>query len=114
MSELEELAQSPDIVTNCCHSLAQDTSTEFREQAQEIARRAELERPINRAPSTIAASAVYLVGLDRYPRFSQDEIAAAIDVSPAAIRNCYRELAAGEDITLGRTTVRSPTEEVER
>jgi len=114
MSELEDLAQTPDIVTKCCHALSRSTTTEFREQAQGIARRAELEQPINRAPSTIAAAAVYLTGLQRDTRFSQQAIADAIDVSTVALRNCYPELADAESIDLSRGVGHPPTEEVDQ
>jgi len=110
MSELQDLAQTPDIVTDCCHALSGDTTDAFRDQAQTLARRAELDHPINRAPSTIAAAAVYLTALQRETRFSQQAIADTIDVSTVALRNCYPELAAAESIDLDRGIGQHPTE----
>ncbi len=113
MTELEDLAQTPPLVTHYCDNLPRETSDAFQNQAKRCALRAELDHPINRAPSTVAAAAVYLTGLQRDTRFSQAEIASAADVSTVALRNCYTELAAAEEIGLSRGVGQPPTEEVD-
>lgn len=110
MTNLEDLARTPDLVTDCCAELNRDIPDAFRTQAIEYARRAELEHPINRAPSTMAAAAIYLTGLNRDTRISQEPIADAIGVSEVALRNCYPEIADAEDITLSRAVDHSATE----
>jgi len=112
MTDLEDLAQTPDLVTECCMELPQPIDDEFHHQATTIARRAELEHPINRAPSTMAAAAIYLTGLTRSPRLSQQVIADILDVSAVAIRNCYPKLATAEDITIYRGRGQRPIGEV--
>lgn len=114
MTDLADLARTPERITECCDALDRELDESFREQARSIARRAELKHPINRAPSTITAAAIYLTGLVRLEQFSQQEIATAAGVSAVALRNCYPELATAEDITLCRGIGQAPTQEVER
>jgi len=77
------------------------TSDEFQEHAEGYARRAELEHPINRAPSTIAAAAIYLAGLLVNEKVTQREVSAASDVSEHAISQCYQELTDCEGLSTG-------------
>jgi transcription initiation factor TFIIIB Brf1 subunit/transcription initiation factor TFIIB len=71
-----------------------------RERASEIAERCDLQHPINRAPSTIAASAVYVIALAENEPRTQMEVSEAADVSRVAIRNGYQEIREYETIPL--------------
>ncbi|ELZ23512.1 hypothetical protein C475_14603 [Halosimplex carlsbadense 2-9-1] len=68
-------------------------SDDVRETATEFAKRADYEHPINRAPSTIAASVVYYVALLKNEERSQKAVGYTADVSEVAIRECYQEIA---------------------
>lgn len=112
MTDLEDLARTPDLVASTVDALG--LSEGFETRAAAMAKRAELEHPVNRAPSTLAAGAVYLVGLLEGPRFSQHEVADAAEVSAVAVRNCYPDIAAAEGIELVRKRGSPPTQEADR
>lgn len=96
--------RTPALVNKTCDGLPRRVSTQFRARAARMARRAEMRHPINKAPSTVAASAVYLTTLlEPDHGYTQDEVADAADVSAVAIRNCYAEIAEAEGITLSRS-----------
>lgn len=86
------VAKSPNLVTEHLDAHPEWVSDEVEATARALARRAELEHPINRAPSTVAAAAIYLVGLLGNEKLTQREVSDASGVSAAAIREGYIEL----------------------
>lgn len=87
------------------------TSDQFQEHAEGYARRAELEHPINRAPSTIAAAAIYLAGLLVNEKVTQKEVTAASGVCDAAIRGCYQEMLVHEGFETPDTPETTPPQQ---
>ena len=85
-------SQAAPLVTQYLDEYDDWTSTEFEETARHYARRAELEHPINRAPSTVAAAAIYLAGLLVNEKLTQEEVTTATGVSDVSIRECYYEM----------------------
>ncbi|MFW5968839.1 MAG: hypothetical protein ACOCV2_15040 [Persicimonas sp.] len=106
MTTLRELARTPALVDEIATTLP--ISAASHQQARRYATRAEIEHPINRAPSTIAASAVYLVNLLNNDRYSQGEVATAADVSTVAIRECYPEIGRAEGYTVRQNSGTNP------
>jgi len=68
------------------------TSDEYEAEAVRLARTAELDAPINRAPSSIAAGAVYAAGLLVNEKRTQAEVLAVCDVSEPTLRAAYTEI----------------------
>ncbi len=112
MTDIEDLARAPALVIQVVDELPRELDESFIDRATALAKRAEIEHPINKAPSTIAGAAVYLTGLLEEERFTQREVADAADVSPVAIRNCYPEIATYEEITIARRKGAAPETEV--
>lgn len=77
------------------HDLARSLglSNEVVEQAVAYATRAYAEHPINRAPSSIAAGAVYWAALLENEKRTQRAVADAADTTEVSIRATYREIA---------------------
>jgi len=71
---------------------ALDLSNEVREKAHDLADQADYEWPVNRAPSVVAAGAVYAAALLCNEKRTQETVADAADVSTVAIRDAYQEL----------------------
>jgi len=78
-------------------------SEELIEKAEEYAKRADYEHPINRSPKAVAAGSIYLASMLVNEPMTQTEIKEHCDVSTVAIRESYREIAEYEDIQLRRT-----------
>ena len=72
------------------------TSDQFEAKAKDFARNADLNEPINRAPSSIAAGAIYAAGLVVNEKRTQPEVAEACDVSAATIRKAYVDILEAE------------------
>ena len=78
-------------VEEICSNLG--LSEEATETAEEFARRADMEHPINRSGRVVAASAVYCAALLVNEKRTQAEVGAAADgVSAVAIRGAYTEI----------------------
>ncbi|NHX37843.1 MULTISPECIES: transcription initiation factor IIB family protein [Halolamina] len=102
MTSIEDLIRAPGLVVEIIDELDHDLDDAFEAQATAFAKRAEIEHPINKAPSTVAAAAVYVTGLLRDGRLTQQEIADVADVSTVAIRDCYPEIGAAEGFEMSR------------
>jgi len=100
MTSIEDLTRAPGLVVEIVDALPEDTPPKFEARASGFAKRAEIEHPINRSPSTIAAASVYLTVLLQNQPFSQQEVAEAAGVGPMAIRNCYPEIGLLEGFTV--------------
>jgi len=114
MSHDLSTSRAAEIVSEIVEDLGHVDGGSLDETATGYARRAELEHPITRAPSSVAAAAVYLAGLAEGWKLTQEDIAESAGVSAKAIRDAYPEIASAEDILPGinRTTRhgRAPTE----
>jgi hypothetical protein len=84
-----------------CDAIDQPVSRDLRSKATQLARRAELEHPMNRSASVTAASAVYLAGLLENEKLTQQTVADAAGVNVQSIRDGYRELFEHEGIAAG-------------
>lgn len=91
------------LVPDILDELGIDPDGAVGEHATELARRAALEHPVNRAPSVVAAGAVYLAGLLKNRERSQPAVAEASGVSEVAVRDAYFEIAEHEGISTKRT-----------
>lgn len=96
------MADTPNLVAEYLDAHPEWVSDEFETKACELAQRAELTHPINRAPSTVAAAAIYMAGLLVNEKLTQKEVAAASGVSTAAIREGYIELCKHEGFSHAR------------
>lgn len=67
-------------------------STQLQRRARGFAVRAELNHPINRAPSTIAAGSIRVASLLVNEKLTQTEIAEAVDVSRSSIGTIEHEI----------------------
>ncbi len=112
MTDIEDLARAPALVIQVVDALPRELDEDFISRATALAKRAEIEHPINKAPSTIAGAAVYLTGLLEEQRFTQREVASAGDACAMAIRGCYPEIAQYEEITIARRKGAAPETEV--
>ena len=72
------------------------TSDEFEAKATRLARKAELDEPINRAPSSVAAGAIYAAGLLVNEKLTQEQVSAASGVTEVTISSTYREIIEAE------------------
>lgn len=71
---------------------ALDLSDEVRAKATELAEQADYEWPVNRAPSSVAAGAVYAAALLCNEKRTQRVVSEVADVSETSIRESYQEL----------------------
>jgi transcription initiation factor TFIIIB Brf1 subunit/transcription initiation factor TFIIB len=94
MSERE--SRAADLVSEYLDNFDEWVSDEYEAKARSFAAKAELDEPINRAPSSIAAGAIYAAGLLVNEKRTQAEVAAACDVSKPTIRNTYQEVIEAE------------------
>ena len=94
MSDAE--SQAAALVADYLDNFEEWTSDQFEQRAVAMARNAELNEPINRAPSSIAAGAIYAAGLLVNEKRTQPEVAAACEVSEATIRKTYAEIIEAE------------------
>ena len=67
-------------------------SNQLQRRARGFAARAELNHPINRAPSTIAAGAIRVASLLVNEKLTQTEIAEQVDVSTSSIGKAEHEI----------------------
>ena len=88
---MEGIAFAHEEVAAICDELG--TSINYRRYSKEIARKASAEWPVNRSPSVVAASAVYLVGSCRTDSPTQAEVEEAAGCSTSSIRETVPELA---------------------
>lgn len=88
-------------VADICRALG--LSGEATQKAQAIAERVDYEYPINRSPSVVAASSVYIAGLLVNEKRVQHEIADAAGVSEGSIRDAYPEICDHEGIPIDRS-----------
>lgn len=98
-----------DHVSTITAALGHSEDSQLHETAVGLAKRTELEHPINRAPTSIAAAAVYLATLQTDPTETQADIATVADVSTKTIRSVYREIAATENLTVSHSDSTQPT-----
>lgn len=78
-------------------------SEKLIETAEEYAKRADYEHPINRSPKAVAAGSIYLASMLVNEPMTQTEIKENCDVSTVAIRDSYHEIAEYEGIELRQT-----------
>jgi transcription initiation factor TFIIIB Brf1 subunit/transcription initiation factor TFIIB len=97
----DDLEFAVDRVAGICNELG--LSNECQQEAERFAREADLRWPVNRAPSVVAASAVYLAAALVNEKQTQHTVADAAGCSTVSIREGYQELAEHDDITLERT-----------
>ena len=88
----EDQSRAATLVDEYLSNLPEWTSDEYAETARDMARNAELNEPINRAPSSIAAGAIYGAGLIVNEKRTQAEVIAACDVSEPTLRKAYTEI----------------------
>jgi transcription initiation factor TFIIIB Brf1 subunit/transcription initiation factor TFIIB len=94
----DDLQFAADRVGPLCDDLG--LSTECQQEAERLAREADLRWPVNRAPSVVAASAVYLAAALANEKVTQGAVAEAADCSTPSIRDGYRELAEHDGIAV--------------
>jgi transcription initiation factor TFIIIB Brf1 subunit/transcription initiation factor TFIIB len=94
MSERE--SRAADLVSEYLDNFDEWVSDEYEAKARSFATKAELDEPINRAPSSIAAGAIYAAGLLVNEKRTQAEVAAACDVTKPTIRATYTEIIEAE------------------
>jgi transcription initiation factor TFIIIB Brf1 subunit/transcription initiation factor TFIIB len=92
----ERESRAADLVSEYLDNLDEWASDEYEATARQFARKAELDEPINRAPSSIAAGAIYAAGLLVNEKRTQAEVAAACDVTKPTIRRTYTEIVEAE------------------
>lgn len=83
------------------HQLAQIEgwqSNQLQRHARGFAARAELNHPINRTPSTIAAGSIRVASLLVNEKLTQTEIAEAVDVSRSSIGQAEHEIVEHEGL----------------
>jgi len=100
---MTSLQLGADRVPEMACQLDTQLSQEAIETAEDYARRADYEHPINRSPNAIAGGALYLACMLVNEKVTQTEIASNCDISGAAIRETYQEIAEHEGITMERT-----------
>lgn len=93
-----------ELVPNICSDLG--LSQEATAKASKIAERVDYEYPINRSPSVVAASSVYLAGLLVNEKRPQHEVASAAGVTEVSIRAAYPEICDHEGIPIDRNKSR--------
>jgi len=98
MSAAESRAAT--LVSEYVDNFEPSVSDEHETKAQQFARDAELNEPINRAPSSIAAGAIYAAGVVVNEKRTQGEVAAACEVSQQTIRSAYTEILEAEGYSL--------------
>lgn len=101
MTEAQLPLKTPEKVDEFLAMREGSVSEDFRERAKELAERAELNHPINRAPSSIAAASIYLAGLLENEKQTQPEIREYCGVSEREIRETYQKMCDYEDFPLG-------------
>mgnify|MGYP006279333863 FL=1 len=95
---MTDLDLAEPLVEEVCENLG--LSEEATDLAEEMARHADMEHPINRSGRVVAASAVYCAGMLVNEKRTQAEVGAAADgVSAVAIRGCYTEILEHEGYT---------------
>lgn len=77
-------------------------SQQVTERATAIAKRCDYEHPINRSPTVVAASVVYVVALAENEKRTQAAVSEAAGCSDVAIRDCYPEIREFEGIPVRR------------
>jgi len=85
-------SEAANLVSEILDDVDRQTSQAFDEKASKFAREAELEQPINRRPSSIAAGAVYAAGLLVNEKLTQEDVEAASEVRASTIRQAYRDI----------------------
>jgi len=80
------------IVDDAAGNLEQPLGDRCKEQARQIAKETELHKPINRAPSAVAAASVYIATVLNCEKQKQEHIAEAFGVSAVTVRNNYKEM----------------------
>jgi len=80
------------IVTDAAEDLEQPLSERCEKQARRIAKHTELHSQINRAPSAVAAGAVYIAAMLACEQQNQKDIAEACGVTAVTVRNSYNEI----------------------
>ena len=95
-------SRAEQLVSDYIDNFDEWTSDEYEARAREMARNAELNEPINRAPSSIAAGAIYACGLLVNEKRTQDQVSAACGVSKPTISDVYAEILAAEGFDVKR------------
>lgn len=90
-------------VADMVAAIGEEYSNQLVKTAEEYAKRADYEHPINRSPKAVAAGSIYLASLMVNEPMTQTEIKDSCDVSTVAIRESYHEIAECEDIQLRQT-----------
>jgi hypothetical protein len=85
-------SKAADLVLEFLEDIDRKTSQQLEDRASKFAREAELEQPINRAPSSIAAGAIYAAGLLENEKLDQATIEEASGVRAPTIGRTYPEI----------------------
>lgn len=91
-----------DRVGTIVDNLERPISDEAREKALELAERAEMEHPINRRPSSVAAASVYFACLLVNEKRTQAEVTAVSDAGHNGLREAMYDIARAEGYPIER------------
>jgi len=91
-------SRAAELVDEYVAALDGSHSDDLQRRARGLAARAELNHPINRQPSTVAAASIYCAGLLVNEKLTQTEIAEQVGKSTTAIGDCNHELLQYEGI----------------